>query len=85
MGLVQGALRPQETSWAALMRDAVASMPATSTPVQAPQPRPAGLPVGQPPAWRVSGHPPPAPVPQHSTALLCIRHLLKASMRRLAL
>ena len=81
MGLVQGALRPQETSWTALMRDAVANMPATSTPVQAPQPRPAGLPVSQPPAWRMSGHPPPAPVPQHGRALLWIRHLYaKASV-----
>ena len=67
MGLVQGVPRQsQETSWTALMRDAVASMPATSTPVQAAQPRPAGLPLSQPPAWRASSHPPPVPVSQHS-------------------
>jgi len=70
MGVVQGVPRPQETSWTALMRDAVASMPATSTPVQAPQLRPAGLPINQPPAWRTSSHPPHAPVPQHSKSCL---------------
>ena len=67
MGLVQGVPgQSQETSWTALMRDAVASMPATSTPIQAAQPRPAGLPLSQPPAWRTSSHPAPAPVSQQS-------------------
>ena len=63
------------------MRDAVASLPATSTPVQAPQPRPPGLPTSQPPAWRVPSLPASssapasstAPTAQHSASPLCVR------------
>ena len=56
------------------MRDAVSSLPATSTPVQAPQPRPPGLPVSQPPAWRAPGLPATsiAPTSQHSMSPLRI-------------
>ncbi|CAK0782798.1 hypothetical protein CVIRNUC_005993 [Coccomyxa viridis] len=67
MGVAQGGQRSVENSWTALMRDAVASLPATSTPVQAPQPRPPGLPVSQPPAWRAPSLPASsaAPTLQH--------------------
>ena len=71
MGVAQGGQRSVENSWTALMRDAVASLPATSTPVQAPQPRPPGLPMSQAPAWRVPASS-TAPAPQLSGSPLCI-------------